>query len=109
MLVLRFPSFHRPDSCGNFEVRASYFDVDDEKVFDLLSCSVVPSLPGPDGEILYGRAYTASLGLSEIECNTIDDVMRCLEKGLHLHSERKSFDRGFAVAFLDHHSIFQVR
>ena len=60
-----------------FEVRASYFDVDDEKIFDLLSCRVVLPLPGPEEEILYGRAYTAALGLSEIECNTIDDVMRC--------------------------------
>lgn len=83
--------------------------MDDEKVFDLLSCRVVPSPSGPDGEMLYGRDYTAALDLLEIECNTIDDVMRCLEKGLHLHGERSSFDRGMAVAFLDHHSIFQVR
>ena len=82
--------------------------MDDEKVFDLLSCRVVPSPSGPDGEMLYGRDYTAALDLLEIECNTIDDVMRCLEKGLHHHGERRA-ERGMAVAFLDHHSIFQVR
>ena len=83
-------------------MRASYFDVDDEKIFDLLSCRVIPSPSGPDAATLpYGRAFTTAIGLSEIECNTIDDVLRCLEKGL-------SFDRGIPVPSLDHHSIFQV-
>ena len=97
-------------SSSRFEVHASYFDVDDEKIFDLLACRVVePLLPSSDAEVPYGRAYTAALGLYNMECNSIEDVMRCLEKGLHFHAERRSLDNDKAAAFLDHHTIFQVR
>ena len=86
-------------------MRASFFNVDEEKIFDLLSCRVILFPSGPDAATLpNGRAYTTAIGLSEIECNTIDDVMRCLEKGLQLHADVG----GMAVSMQDYHSIFQV-
>ena len=84
-------------------MRASYFDVDEEKIFDRLSPRDIPYPFGPDAAtLLYGRAYTAALGLSKTECYSIKDVLPCLEKGL-------SFDRETIPGpSLDHHSIFQV-
>ena len=81
-------------------MRASYFDVDEEKIFDRLSPRDIPYPSGPDAAtLLYGRAYTAALGLSEFECHDIGEVMRYLEQGLTVRRADQS---------LDPHSIFQV-
>ena len=86
-------------------MRASYFTVDDEKIFDLLSCRNISCPSGPDAATLpNGRAYTAAIGLSEFECNAIDEVMRWLEKGLQTNADLG----GMAVSIQDCHSIFQV-